>query len=401
MDALPPELTALIVDALPENRDCLAVCSLVGSQFKELCQRRIFANIRLCCGPGKRGGFISCVAAASHLDAFPHLAAYVKEIQLFLPEPDTPESELEVLGSILRRLNNIHDAQLLYGTWNRLSDPLREAVLHLLESVWRAPKQNQTVLFGVAHVPPELIHRSLWRASSLSLDLLPDLFPTDQLPAATEIPHLRSLAIRSSGGVYPIVLASPRCLRVLRSLCIQEKANVMPLALDLLGFCSSLEQLAIVYEGALTLRNPPNRLPPQLHLHHLEIYLRAVKVSSISSSWIVPEILSNLIGQLTMPVLRTLRVQLDIRTWSYREPTYDPPPSMQALDRVFEGLLHEGVVIDLVAVYCETYNYSAAKEMLLRLGNHVDAFISAMRRGLATSVEKGLKLDARGSQRNL
>nr|GAT49070.1 predicted protein [Mycena chlorophos] len=386
MNALPPELIALIVEALPEGRDCLADCSLVGSQFKELCQRRIFANIRLCCGPSERGGFISCVAAASHLDEFPHLAAYIKEIELFLPEPDTPESELEVLASILRRLNDIHAARLLYGSWNRLSDPLREV----------------TVLFGVAHVPPELIHRSLWRASSLSLDLLPDLFPTDQLPAATEIPHLRSLAIRSSSGVYPIILASPRCLRVLRSLCIQEKAEVMSLALSLVGFCSSaLEQLTIVYDGALALQNPHNmnRLPPHLqNLHHLEICLRTVKASSISSSWVVPEILSNLIGQLTMPALRTLRIQLNIRTWNYLEPAYGLPSSMQALDRVFEELLHDGVVIDLVAQYYYSYPFgvTAGDEKLLR--RHVNAFSLIMRRGLATSVEKGLKLDARGSQ---
>ncbi|KAF7290102.1 hypothetical protein HMN09_01315400 [Mycena chlorophos] len=173
MDTLPQEVIARIVDELDDREASLRACALVSSQFTEPCQRRLFSKLHmqpqevalyLC--------YISYTAAINHFHNFPHLAGYVKHLELNLLN-FSKETPMQALARILDHLRNICDVTLKQGGFYFLSHAggveAYTQFHRVLDMIWSCEPQiwNTLCFRTLPNVPWELIREGLWRTSTL------------------------------------------------------------------------------------------------------------------------------------------------------------------------------------------------------------------------------------------
>ncbi|KAF7299955.1 hypothetical protein HMN09_01003400 [Mycena chlorophos] len=140
MDALPVELLALIV-SFASGPDLKALC-LVSSRFTEHCQRRLHASIALDPDNSTRTFRL--------FSQYPHLGGYVQSCTLLLYGVGTHDHwDPLVFLATLRRLTNVRRVAVQNAEWSRLAEPMRAALLELLERVLRHGELALEVIEGL------------------------------------------------------------------------------------------------------------------------------------------------------------------------------------------------------------------------------------------------------------
>nr|GAT51512.1 predicted protein [Mycena chlorophos] len=409
MDTLPQEVIARIVYELDDREASLRACALVSSQFTEPCQRRLFSKLHM--QPQEVAlylHYISYTTAVNHFHNFPHLAGYVKHLELNLLD-FSKEMPMQALTPILNHLGNICDVTLKQGGFYFLSHVEAYSEFHrVLDMIWSCEPQiwNALCFRTLPNVPWEIIREGLWRTSTLRLEFL-ELAPYQDSSASpagasrVSRPRLRVLDINQARGVYKLIRREPRgCFEQLSVLHVTEHAPDMPEALSILSLCAStLEELEITYVELALETNLQDALPPQLpRLRNLKVKLRRNPFQYISPFWIAPDVLCNLIGESTMPSLRAVTIYVENTISQPCSPGYKLPSSIRRLDQVLVRRLESGAHVEVQLVVTPYYQLGTEEEEERQLRAHVNAFDAELRDGLRDAVNMGLQLNSRGSE---
>ncbi|KAJ7052243.1 hypothetical protein C8F01DRAFT_1090722 [Mycena amicta] len=118
---------------------------LAASLFLEPCQKRILARLSLEPTTDGDRGRVSYADAAAHLAKFPHLAVYVTNCSVLIPQSAATrasEKSVHAVISVLRRLKNVHDISIQRANWSYLPSELSAAVLGV---IWKLGGRKQVL----------------------------------------------------------------------------------------------------------------------------------------------------------------------------------------------------------------------------------------------------------------
>ncbi|KAJ6537269.1 hypothetical protein DFH09DRAFT_1091106 [Mycena vulgaris] len=177
MASVPHELIAAIVDELEHDRDSLKACSLAAAAFCSPSQRHLFRSMwlhranwqfytaqqqALHRGTSIPSGTIRGMAAI--LSKSPHLASYVRDLTIDLPDSADEDIPLE---RVLHAVPNVERFVIsgLAVRWSDLSPPLASAILDVLAR----PALDCLHLLNLRDVPTTAILRVLSTVRVLSI----------------------------------------------------------------------------------------------------------------------------------------------------------------------------------------------------------------------------------------
>ncbi|KAJ7184771.1 hypothetical protein C8R46DRAFT_1208951 [Mycena filopes] len=177
MSTVPYELIAAIVDELEDDRAALKSCSLVGRLFCSPSQRHLFHSMwlhrenwqfytlvqqALQRGTTTPSGTMKKVSGL--LSESPHLAAYVRDLTIDLP--DSADEDIP-LARILEAVPNLERFVIsgLVVRWGDLSPPLSSAIL----DAWDRPALKKLHLVNMRDVPASAVLGVLSSLKVLSL----------------------------------------------------------------------------------------------------------------------------------------------------------------------------------------------------------------------------------------
>ncbi|KAJ7468102.1 hypothetical protein FB451DRAFT_1258100 [Mycena latifolia] len=149
MASLPQELVDAIIDEV-HDKASLKSCALVATTFLPPSQRSIFRSLSVYRQQSQRRQ--NLVAASGFLTASPHLASYVRDMIIELPNGGPECAHLEI---VLRSIHNV-ERLVVSGKsvlWTRLGPGARTA---LLDSV-ALPSLSRLHLMNIRGVPVALI----------------------------------------------------------------------------------------------------------------------------------------------------------------------------------------------------------------------------------------------------
>ncbi|KAF8509960.1 hypothetical protein JB92DRAFT_3119393 [Gautieria morchelliformis] len=130
---LPQEMVDAILDNLCEDdgHKALLTCSQVCHSWLPSSQRNLFRRITF----GKDGGHSKRLGQA--LLSSPHLAKYIRELEVHMPVGDTFHATCQTLSVILGELSELQRLTLCELVWHKLTVDLRESFrrLFLLSSI--------------------------------------------------------------------------------------------------------------------------------------------------------------------------------------------------------------------------------------------------------------------------
>jgi hypothetical protein len=161
MASLPQELVNYVVDQL-DDYSSLTSCVLVSTSFVAPAQQAIFKSL---CLRRERStwGHPTLLAASDSLAAFPHLAAYIRVLQIDLVDDDL---EVEALESILRAVRNI-ERLIICGEgvpWTSIASTLNAAIQNIIT----LPSLHGLHLASIDGLPSQFIYRAASLVSALS-----------------------------------------------------------------------------------------------------------------------------------------------------------------------------------------------------------------------------------------
>ncbi|KAJ7613205.1 hypothetical protein FB45DRAFT_939141 [Roridomyces roridus] len=176
MTSIPHELVASIVDELQHDRGSLKSCSTVSSSFCPPSQRHLFRSMwlhrenwkhytptqrALQAGNSVPSGTIK--GAFNLLSESPHLAAYVRDLTVDLPDSADEDAPLE---HILRTAANLERFVVfgLAARWMEIPPVLESALL----DVFARPTLNGLHFLHLHGIPTRVIHRALTSLKVLS-----------------------------------------------------------------------------------------------------------------------------------------------------------------------------------------------------------------------------------------
>jgi hypothetical protein len=196
--SLPQEIFDAIIEEVRDSAS-LTSCALVGTPFLSPSQRNIFRRLSLHRGQSHRHP--SLIAAADFFAAYPHLASYVRDLSIELPDTALDAAALQV---VLRLIQNIERLVVLGKSvsWKRLGPETASALLDTIA----LPSLSRLHLFHIQRVPMALI------AAAVSIPIVsfnvvstnPAEEP-EQLHDSVSAPRLRHLTLLYTGlTVLPI-----------------------------------------------------------------------------------------------------------------------------------------------------------------------------------------------------
>ncbi|KAF7326158.1 hypothetical protein MKEN_00467400 [Mycena kentingensis (nom. inval.)] len=183
MTAIPQEILDEFIGHVDSTDfETLESCALTARRFYGASQRGLFRRLTLAGPDGLRVNRLdrrlSFQAAASKIAEFPHLAAYIRELVLGLPQPpDNPEEDrtiyglaavvAAVAGSGRLRVLRIEGSR---NDWQTLGVPVR-TIKHIVAQ----PNLQEIGLSGVHQVPFEVVIAALGvPVVHLSVGLIPE-----------------------------------------------------------------------------------------------------------------------------------------------------------------------------------------------------------------------------------
>ncbi|KAJ7500638.1 hypothetical protein B0H11DRAFT_2275840 [Mycena galericulata] len=177
MTSIPHELVAAIVDELEDDRVSLKACSVVTSAFCPPSQRHLFRSMWLHrenwkhYTPAQRalhkGTLVpsgTIKSAYALLSESPHLAGYVRDLTIDLPESANEDMPLE---HVLRVVSNLERLVIsgMVVRWDELTPPLASSILDVLAR----PALGSLHLLNMRNFPIAPIHRALSSMRVLSI----------------------------------------------------------------------------------------------------------------------------------------------------------------------------------------------------------------------------------------
>ncbi|KAF7342622.1 hypothetical protein MSAN_02019000 [Mycena sanguinolenta] len=191
---LPQELLNAIVQGI-DDPSTLKSCSLAGSSLREESQRILLHSLTL--------GVESHAAKSAILDESPHIATYIVDLTVYIPNPDEIV-DLELTGadiqSILRRLQNVRrcvfdvpESSPSCVYWPELPHAFSSTYLHFLS---RQQSLRELRIANVFELPLDVILSLLTAAPTLILNrvgVVQDL--RDSELSLHHLPSLRRLIL--------------------------------------------------------------------------------------------------------------------------------------------------------------------------------------------------------------
>ncbi|KAJ7741159.1 hypothetical protein DFH07DRAFT_1064026 [Mycena maculata] len=225
MTSIPQELVAAIVDELEDDRPSLKACSVVTSAFCAPSQRHLFRSMwlhrenwhhyspwqqALHKGTTVPSGTIR--RGSSLLSESPHLATYIRDLTIDLPESANEDTPLE---HVLREVSNLERFVIsgMMVRWDELPSSLASAVLDVIAR----PTLNSLHFLYVHNVPPATMRDALSSMRVLSIhhtllgfeDNQDEAETTGPPPAASRLEYL--LLNMSLPSTYSLILAPNAC----------------------------------------------------------------------------------------------------------------------------------------------------------------------------------------------
>ncbi|KAF7290002.1 hypothetical protein HMN09_01304900 [Mycena chlorophos] len=123
MSQLPTELVALIIDHIPSSdKTTLLACSLAALAFRNPAQRRFNETLKVAAGLGARpvqgsGWRVTFTQAAGHLDKYPHLAQYVRTLNVKFTKEAT--CSMASIRNVLQRMRHVETVVLSNDWWEQ------------------------------------------------------------------------------------------------------------------------------------------------------------------------------------------------------------------------------------------------------------------------------------------
>ncbi|KAJ7500616.1 hypothetical protein B0H11DRAFT_785703 [Mycena galericulata] len=177
MTCIPHELVAAIVDELEDDHASLKACSVVATAFCSPSQRHLFRSMWLHRGnwkhytPAQQTLHKGTLAPSGTIEGVhslllesPHLASYVRDLSIDLPESTNEEVSLEL---VLRVVSNL-DRLVISGMtvrWDELTIALASTILDVLTR----PTLSSLHLLNIRNFPVTTIHRVLSSMKVLSI----------------------------------------------------------------------------------------------------------------------------------------------------------------------------------------------------------------------------------------
>ncbi|KAJ7738723.1 hypothetical protein B0H16DRAFT_1569612 [Mycena metata] len=335
MSTVPYELIAAIVDELEDDRASLRSCSLVGRLFCSPSQRHLFRSMwlhrenwpfytafeqTLQQGSIIPSGKIKRVS--SLLSESPHLATYVRDLTIDLP--DSADEDMP-LARVLDAVANLERFVLsgLVVRWGDLSLPLSSAILDALAR----PTLERLHLVSVRDVPASALLGVLSSVKVLSLPH--STFGEEDTPAEDAPPPpaspLEHLILSAALTLQPILSPrAPKLLKVRRLHMQLEEIGTSHCQRLFSMVCRTLTNFELDSEGVLFNPQLPNL--PQLQSITLHI------------SWgllrrIPPGFANTLAGLPTVPltVIFSIESRLSEGPWIGSDTVLDEDYSLKAL----------------------------------------------------------------------
>ncbi|KAJ7048649.1 hypothetical protein C8F01DRAFT_1188928 [Mycena amicta] len=356
-------------------------------------------------------GWILSRDAAAHFDEFPHLAAYVSDFRIALDQVGAVNSMLAGAAhedsthavSVLRQLKKICRVSIIGPmNWNYLPHELSAGVLGVIDIVLHRKPGGRLLTEGVYDFPRVSLHWILGSTSAMWLGDITvgeDGLATDAdlvTPAADEA-SLKVLRL----GVIPTLkslLLHPAFTPLIRSLKNLDFSG-NPGEHILFGFAicfpcaQTLERLDFGLSGTIGLPSLDNALPSQFpNLRELALNFFPIEPEEISTDWVLPALLADLLPRFVAPLLVQVHLHLLIHLVPNRM-AYALPSSSQSLDSILERRLIAGTKVSITPNFClfhKDRRDSANPEQLI--ATNFEAFAVAFRDGLPKSVAKGLRI---------
>ncbi|KAJ7158994.1 hypothetical protein C8R43DRAFT_357643 [Mycena crocata] len=177
MASIPSELIAAIVDELEDDRESLKACSTVAPPFCSPSQSHLFRSMWL---HRENWHFYTGVQQALHrgttipsgtikkvyslLSESPHLAVYVRDLTIDLPDSTDEDKPLEHVLQVATNLERFVVSGLSLP-WGDLSGPLSSTIVE----VFARPTLQRLHLYNVYDVPESAVFRMLSFKTVLSI----------------------------------------------------------------------------------------------------------------------------------------------------------------------------------------------------------------------------------------
>ncbi|KAJ7117258.1 hypothetical protein C8R43DRAFT_1112842 [Mycena crocata] len=222
MVSIPSELITAIVDELEHDRDSLKACSVVTVAFCAASQHHLFRSMWLHrenshfytdtgqflhSGTTIPSGTIK--KAFSILSESPHLAAYVQDLTIDLPESADEDKPLAHILQVATNLERFVVSGLSLP-WGSLPAPLASTILE----VFTRPMVRRLHLHNVQEVPESAVWHMMSSKTVLSIHtvVVPDGEDSKHYPSS-QLEHL--ILTASLPAIYELVL-SPRAPKFTR-----------------------------------------------------------------------------------------------------------------------------------------------------------------------------------------
>ncbi|KAJ7654292.1 hypothetical protein B0H17DRAFT_1214387 [Mycena rosella] len=275
MATVPHELIAAIVDELEDDRESLKACSMVATAFCPPSQRHLFRSMWL---HRANWQFYTVAQQAPHrgtsipsgtirrvsslLSESPHLAIYVRDLTIDLPDSADEDVPLE---QILQAVLNLERFVIsgLFVRWGDLPLPLASAIL----DIFARPALERLHLLNMQGVPAPAVLRVLSFVRVLSIDhttFAEEDEGSSESAWPLSAPRLHHLILSTSIPPTYALMLSPRAPRLthLKKVLLRVDISARPHAERLLSsIADTLEELELDcgdLSSPLHLPNLPN-----------------------------------------------------------------------------------------------------------------------------------------------
>ncbi|KAJ7668029.1 hypothetical protein B0H17DRAFT_1210181 [Mycena rosella] len=344
MACLPQELVDAIIDRIPDKTS-LKQCALVAPSFLAPSQRRIFRSLSVYRGQSQRRPNLA--AASALLTASPHIASYVRNLLVELPNFILESPSLE---TVLRALRNL-ERLVVSGksvAWNNLEPGARSALFHSVA----LPSLVRLHLVNVRDVPWALIVAAtsipVLSFYAILMDQREDPHPLIQHHESSSSPRLRHLILNDAGPSTP-----PICDFLLQSMTPPHTSRIERLEIRIVPFSGGYDQrlLAACASTLQYLVIDPGALIQSINIPHMPL-VRGVEINIfIDRNRRLPALFPSTLSQLasSMPLLETITLAFVVEP-THPEAAWSDAGPLPILGLSFKDRME---LLHLRAVHCK------------------------------------------------
>ncbi|KAJ7052246.1 hypothetical protein C8F01DRAFT_625808 [Mycena amicta] len=412
--AIPPELIDAIVDEISSN-PTLQSCSLVTTAFREPCQKRLLRKLKLT--KHSHAAIRTYFEAEARFDAYPHLAGYVKVLELVVGVSGVEDDFYKPLRSLLTKLTRVSILSIFSERWpaHEWKDVPHQFAAPLLDFI-RAARGRGTLrqlgLVGFTRVPRTAMHHILTACPAVSLHQFSVQADASGLegdnvsPTKTSIERLNvSLEDLDSPRKSSLLLQYTRRLRALFLLVIAPVGSASTFVMPALcsATASTLECISIDFSAQQAVYANNIALPHLPCLRYLSISFdyEDFRRQPDGILYLLPIFLSNTLTQGVVPALTELVLRPELSVFGGTRSgadklTYIIPAAIQQLDDLLAEYLsrRSGPAARWVPFMCFDYDIglSVAEAKAEYATKHFPTFLDALRSALSKATAMGMEV---------